>query len=104
MAMEPLQGLSGIGSLGALGSLTPQHANTNAPAGAFATMLNGLLDGHREANAVANTAVTQLATGEAQDVHSVALAVAQADLSFRLILEMRNRLTEAYQEVMRMQV
>jgi flagellar hook-basal body complex protein FliE len=32
------------------------------------------------------------------------LAVAQADLSFRLILELRNRLSEAYQEIMRMQV
>jgi flagellar hook-basal body complex protein FliE len=32
------------------------------------------------------------------------LAVSQADLSFRMILEIRNRLTEAYQEIMRMQV
>jgi flagellar hook-basal body complex protein FliE len=34
----------------------------------------------------------------------VALAVAQADLSFRLALEVRNRLLDAYQEVSRMQV
>jgi flagellar hook-basal body complex protein FliE len=32
------------------------------------------------------------------------LAVAQADLSFRLILELRNRLADAFQEVTRMQV
>lgn len=49
-------------------------------------------------------AIRQLATGQAENLHEVLLAVAKADLSFRTILEVRNRLTEAYQEVMRMQV
>ena len=35
---------------------------------------------------------------------ATALQVAQADLSFRLILEIRNRLSEAYQDIMKMQV
>ena len=48
--------------------------------------------------------ICALATGEAQDLHTVSLAVAQADLSFRLILELRNRLADALQEVTRMQV
>jgi flagellar hook-basal body complex protein FliE len=63
-----------------------------------------LLAGNQQANAAADAAVTALATGEAQDLHTVSLAVAQADLSFRLILELRNRLTDALQEVTRMQV
>ena len=49
-------------------------------------------------------AVQDLAVGKTENVHDVVLAVAQADLSFRLILEIRNRLTDAYQEIMRMQV
>ena len=40
----------------------------------------------------------------AQGVHRVLLDVAKADLAFRLALEVRNRLTEAYQEIMRMQM
>jgi flagellar hook-basal body complex protein FliE len=32
------------------------------------------------------------------------LEVAKADLAFRLVLEIRNRLTEAYQQIMQMQV
>jgi flagellar hook-basal body complex protein FliE len=67
-------------------------------------LLQGVLGQHQQAHQAAEAAVRDLATGQAQDLHTVALAVAQADLSFRLILELRNRLSEAYQEIMRMQV
>ena len=55
-----------------------------------------------EANA--NQAVLDLAMGRADDLHTVALAASKADISFRKILEVRNRMLEAYQEIMRMQV
>ena len=67
-------------------------------------MFTNLLEGNRQANEAANAAVRDLATGEVQDLHTVALAVSQADLSSRLILELRNRLSDALQEVTRMQV
>lgn len=100
-----------VDSLGGLSTLTPlprltQPSAPGSPAGGsgFAQVLNGLIGQNTQATASADAAVASLATGEAQDLHSVSLAVAQADLSFRLILELRNRLTEAYQEVQRMQV
>ncbi len=52
----------------------------------------------------ADQAVRDLVTGQAENLHDVMLAVAKADLAFRTVLEVRNRLTDAYQEVMRMQV
>jgi flagellar hook-basal body complex protein FliE len=70
----------------------------------FGLLLQGVLGQHQQAHQAADAAVRDLATGQAQDLHTVALAVAQADLSFRLILELRNRLSEAYLEIMRMQV
>lgn len=82
----------------------PESARTQPASSGFSAVLNGLLDGNRQANAAADDAVRALATGEAQDLHTVSLAVAQADLSFRLILELRNRLADALQEVTRMQV
>jgi flagellar hook-basal body complex protein FliE len=51
----------------------------------------------------ANQAVQDLALGRTDHLHNVLLEVAQADLAFRLVLEMRNRLTDAYQDVMKMQ-
>jgi flagellar hook-basal body complex protein FliE len=86
-----------------LAAQAPAHGQPAATSG-FGAVLNGLLEGNQQANDAANAAVQALATGEAQDLHTVSLAVAQADLSFRLILELRNRLAEAVQEVTRMQV
>lgn len=97
-----------IGSLAPLPRLQPlahaPAAGEAGPAGGFAGVLNGLLAENRQANDTADAAVADLAAGNAQDLHTVTLALAQADLSFRLVLELRNRLTEAFQEVTRMQV
>ena len=38
------------------------------------------------------------------ELDEVMLAMAKADVSFRMMVEVRNKLVEAYQEVMRMQV
>jgi len=52
----------------------------------------------------AEQAVQSLAAGRADNAHNVMLSMAKADLSFHLVLEIRNRLSDAYQEIMRMQV
>lgn len=75
-----------------------------APDGVFARVLGHYLGQASAQQTVADQAVLGLATGQTEEVHQVMLAVAKADLTFRTILEVRNRLTEAYQEVMRMQV
>lgn len=100
MTLEPLSPLSRLPSMAAASESTG-----DTPAGgAFSSILNGLLASNGNANAAADQAIHELSTGQSQDLHTVSLAVAQADLSFRFILEMRNRLTEAFQEVTRMQV
>ena len=46
----------------------------------------------------------QLVTGEVQDVHEVMIASQKASLSLQMTMQVRNKVVEAYQEVMRMQV
>ena len=48
--------------------------------------------------------VSDLVSGKSGDVHDVVMAVAKADLAFRMVLEIRNRLIDSYQEIMRMQI
>jgi flagellar hook-basal body complex protein FliE len=74
------------------------------PANGFARVLDQVFGEASAADAQAAHAVQDLATGAAEDVHTVALAVAKADLSFRLALELRNRLQEAYQQITQIQV
>ncbi|MDR7435641.1 MAG: flagellar hook-basal body complex protein FliE [Armatimonadota bacterium] len=52
----------------------------------------------------ADEAAKALATGQAQDVHAVMVALEQANLALQLTIQVRNKLVEAYQEIMRMQV
>jgi flagellar hook-basal body complex protein FliE len=41
--------------------------------------------------------------GDMENIHEVMLKVSQADLSFRMVLEMRNKMLDAYTEIARMQ-
>ena len=52
----------------------------------------------------ADQAVLDVASGRTDNLHQVVLEVAKADIAFRLMLEIRNRLSDAYQEVMKMTV
>ncbi len=46
----------------------------------------------------------QLLVGETDNIHDVMIAMEKAGLSFQLTLAVRNKVVEAYQEVMRMQI
>src|SRR5437016_4898266 len=69
----------------------------SSPPGAFPNLLNQLLQNVAHSQESADTAVRDLALGQTDNLHGVMLQMAQADLTFHLALEIRNRLTEAYQ-------
>lgn len=52
----------------------------------------------------ADQSVRSLAAGEIEDLHGVMLDLEKAKLSLSLVVQVRNRLLESYQEVMRMQL
>jgi flagellar hook-basal body complex protein FliE len=52
----------------------------------------------------AQTSVNRFLSGEGEELHQVALSTQQADLSFQLFMQVRNKVVSAYQEVMRMQI
>jgi flagellar hook-basal body complex protein FliE len=51
----------------------------------------------------ADRAIESLATGETKDIAQTMIAVEKANISFQLMTQVRNRILEAYQEIMRMQ-
>ncbi|MDF0672825.1 MAG: flagellar hook-basal body complex protein FliE [Nitrospira sp.] len=52
----------------------------------------------------AGRAVEALMTGDTQDIHRTMVALQQADVSFQLMMQIRNKLVAAYEEIQRMQV
>jgi flagellar hook-basal body complex protein FliE len=50
----------------------------------------------------ADKQVEGLLNGEGNDVHSAMIAVEKANLSFQLMMQVRNKIVDAYQEIARM--
>lgn len=49
-------------------------------------------------------AAMKLATGESKNIHEALISMEKASLSLQFTMQVRNRIVEAYQEIMRMQV
>lgn len=71
---------------------------------AFGDVLKQMVEDVNSMQVAADEMQVQLATGEISDVHDVMIAVEEANVAMELMLEIRNKIIEAYQEVMRMPV
>jgi flagellar hook-basal body complex protein FliE len=72
--------------------------------GDFTGFLTDALMETQKAQLEADRAMEKLATGEAKSIHEVMVAMEEADISMRMVVQMRNKIVDAYQEIMRMQV
>jgi flagellar hook-basal body complex protein FliE len=52
----------------------------------------------------ADQAIVKLETDNSGSLHEAMIALEKADISFRAMMQVRNKIIEAYQEIMRMQV
>ena len=69
----------------------------------FLETLRGALEDVDHLQGQAQTQVSQMLSGNGLDVHKAMIAVEKADLAFQLMLQVRNKIVQAYQEVARMQ-
>jgi flagellar hook-basal body complex protein FliE len=76
---------------------------SGAPAD-FSSWLTQSLDGVNQQLVQADHGLQSLATGEAQNLHQVMISLEQARVGIQLLAQVRNRLLDAYQEILRMQV
>ena len=72
--------------------------------GEFQKVLESTIQTLQSTQNDASQAVQSFLTGETEDLHSTALATQRAELSFELGLQVRNKVVQAYQEIMRMQM
>ncbi len=70
----------------------------------FGDVLKDAISTVNELQKQSNQEIQKLMTGESQDLHTAVIAMQKADLSFQMMMQVRNKIVQAYQEIMRMQV
>lgn len=72
--------------------------------GAFQSLLTDAIAQVEGVQQNSKSTIEKFLSGESEEVHKVALAAQQAEMTFDLFLQVRNKVVQAYQEVMRMQM
>lgn len=93
VAVPPIADLSGSSDSAAM-----------APLQVFGNKFAERLDEVNQGIGTAETMLQQLAAGEPVELHDAMLSLEQARIGVQTLIQVRNRLTDAYQEVMRMQI
>lgn len=70
----------------------------------FQAFLGQAIDQTVQLQKASGEKTTEFLTGSVDDLHQVMIAQEKASLAFQLTLQVRNKMVEAYQEVMRMQI
>ena len=84
--------------------LNPSKVGAEKEGPSFADTLAQSLDKVNTLQKDADVAIQDFVAGDTRNIHETMIAVGKADLAFRLTMQVRNKIVEAYQEVMRMQV
>ena len=83
------------------GVSTASAGNSSQPD--FRELLSSAVDDIQQLESQAETKVDGVLQGNGSDVHSALIAVEKADLTFQLMMQVRNKIVSAYEEISRMQ-
>ena len=100
--MDPVT-LKAFGSA-ASGEAVGRTAAASESGAPFAASLKDALVQVNDAQLEANQAVDALVTGRTENIHQAMIAMQKADVSFQLMMQVRNKLVTAYEEIQRMQI
>ncbi len=103
MGISPIKGVSGVEPPSVVSAI--KGTSPSAKSGSsFGKVISELVKESNSQHSQADQSLNDLISGETDNLHNVVIDAARADLSFRLLMEIRNKLLDAYQEIMRMQV
>jgi len=70
----------------------------------FGTLLKDAISTVNDLSKQSEKEVQKIITGETDDLHTAVVAMQRADVSFQMMMQVRNKIVQAYQEVLRMPV
>ena len=102
--MAGINPISGVGSIQGLNGVSAISGRAKAPqGGGFADALKGFVNQVDRQQHGAASSVQDLVAGKG-DILPVVAEVAKADLSFKLLVGVRNKVIDAYKQTMNMQI
>ena len=99
-SIERMPGVDGVESIKSPSEIGPTQASGES----FANVLGRMVNEVNARQSTANDAVAALQSGQATSLHQAVISMEEANISFQLMVEVRNKLLESYQELMRMQI
>ncbi len=95
-----------IGKIADLNSIVNKFEKTNkiTDGSNFSKVLQESLSEVNKTQVVADKAMADIATGEVKNLHQAALAIGKAEISMKVMLEIRNKALSAYKEIARTQL
>jgi flagellar hook-basal body complex protein FliE len=99
-AMERMPGVDGLSSIKGPSEIGPAQPSGES----FANVLGRMVNEVNAHQSTANDAVAALQSGQTTSLHQAVISMEEANISFQLMVEVRNKLLESYQELMRMQI
>ena len=88
----------------AIMSAAPIQTRIGSAPADFSDWLSGQIENVNRQIVDADAEVQKLAVGDATNLHQVMIALEKARLTFEMVVQVRNKLLDAYQDVMRMQI
>jgi flagellar hook-basal body complex protein FliE len=85
-------------------AVQPATDTSATSSGGFENMLGSLVNDVSQKQTAASDAVSGLLSGQNVSLHQAMISVEEANVSFQMMVEVRNKLLDSYQELMRMQV
>lgn len=82
----------------------PKNNPNEVPGTTFSDILRNSVEKVNELQTQANTSIHELVAGRTKNIHETLLTIERADNSLKLMMQVRNKILDAYREIMRMQV
>src|SRR5690606_35632118 len=84
--------------------LKPASESAGGSAKGFGDLLRDSIEKTNEAQVQADHAIRELTAGHTKNIHETMLAIEKADTSLKLMMQVRNKVLDAYREIMKMQI
>jgi flagellar hook-basal body complex protein FliE len=102
-SIAPIANATSVDAISASRNVTGANGSAAVSSTGFSDLVQGFLHRTNSAQVVAENAIQDFATGKNDNIQQVVLAMANADMTFKFFLEIRNKVIESYNDLMRMQ-